>query len=265
MQGDGRVWFITGCSSGFGRKLSEMLLDRGQRVVVTARDPDAVSDLGLLYPDSALIVRLDVTDPAQNRAAVAQALAAFRRIDVLVNNAGYGVQGPVEDIDDFHIRRVFETNVFGLIDLTRSVLPTLRAQRSGHIINLSSVAGRVGYPLLALYSGTKFAVEGFSEGLASEVASFGIRVTLIEPGPFATDFPNRSMELIPSSEPYRPITDAMQKALAGLPFGDPSEVINAIIHIAGSSDPPLRLVIGNYAVQSVRNSLMAQLAELNSG
>ncbi|WP_096701481.1 SDR family oxidoreductase [Magnetospirillum sp. 15-1] len=265
MSNENLVWFITGCSSGFGRNLSETALSRGDRVVVTARNPDTVVELGKRYPDQALIVSLDVTNPDQTREAVSLALASFGRIDVLVNNAGLGLQGPAENAERNQIRRLFETNLFGLMDLTRTVLPTLRAQGRGHIVNLSSVAGRIGLPMLALYGSSKFAVEGFSEGLAGEVAKFGIRVTIIEPGPFTTDFVSRSMETIPPSEPYRELAQSIDKALAAMPFGAPSEVVDAIIKVVDMQDPPRRLAVGAYAEQALRASLLAQLAELDRG
>ncbi len=186
---DTRVWFITGASSGLGRALAETALDRGERVVATARDPERVAELADRHPDRAAAVRLDVTDPEQARAAVEKGLAAFERIDVVVNNAGYGLFGALEELSDADLRREFDTNVFGALAVTRAALPHLRERPSGHIVQISSLEGvapAVGGE--AAYAGTKFAVEGIAEGLAKEVAHLGIRVTIVEPGPVRTDF-----------------------------------------------------------------------------
>src|SRR5918999_1372641 len=185
-------WFITGSSAGFGRTLAETLLARGDTVVATARDPRAVADLVDKYPDTVLALPLDVTDAGQVRAAVEAAVAAGP-IDVLVNNAGHGLVGALEELTDEQIHEVLAVNLLGALAVTRAVLPHMRARRSGHIVQMSSVGGVIGNPGHAIYATSKFALEGASEALAGEVAPFGIRVTIVEPGPFRTEFLGRSM------------------------------------------------------------------------
>ncbi|WP_321886166.1 SDR family NAD(P)-dependent oxidoreductase [Burkholderia cenocepacia] len=258
-----KVWFISGCSSGFGRGLAKAALERGDYVAVTARRLEAVSDLVEAWPGLAHAICLDVTDPAAVRSAVASALEAFGRIDVLVNNAGYALQGAFEDATDVQIRRIFETNVFGLMDLTRAVLPSMRAAGGGRIINLSSIVGRLSGPLLAYYSATKFAVEGLSEALAGELVDFGIRVSSIEPGPHATDFVSRSLDPIPVSEAYAGVTERAMAGLGGMEFDDPQAVVDAIIQVVESAIPPLRLPVGAHALNMARDALRAQSAELD--
>ena len=186
------VWFITGCSTGFGRELAELVLKRGWKAVVTARDQKRVADLVEGHEANALAVSLDVTDAGQIAAAVKAAKDKFGRIDVLVNNAGYGYQASVEEGDDAEIRAQFDANVFGLFAMTRDVLPIMRAQKSGHVINITSVAGFIGFAGSAYYSASKHAVEGWSDGLAKEVEPLGLHVTCVEPGPFRTDWAGRS-------------------------------------------------------------------------
>src|SRR4030081_2577594 len=186
-----RVWFITGASAGLGRALASAVLARGEQAAVTARMPERVREVIEHYPAQALVLELDVTRPEQVRMAVAQASELFGRIDVLVNNAGYAQLGAIEELDDAQLRRQFETNVFGLIDVTRAVLPVMRRARRGHIINVSSVGGFAGQARLGAYNASKFAVEGFSEALAQELVATGIRVTIVEPGRFRTDWSGR--------------------------------------------------------------------------
>ncbi len=188
------VWFITGCSTGFGRDLAKLVLEKGWRAVVTARNPDTVQDFNTAYPDRALALKLDVTDPAQVAEAVKKAESSFGRIDVLVNNAGFGYLAAIEEGEDSEVRAMFETNVFGLAAMTRAVLPGMRQRRSGHIVNISSMAGLVGFPGVGYYNATKFAVEGLSEALAKEVEPLGIKVLVVEPGPFRTDWAGRSLK-----------------------------------------------------------------------
>jgi len=187
-----KVWFITGCSTGFGRELAKQTLDRGFRTVVTARDPAKVEDIAKGRDDRALVLELDVTDPVEVDAAVKSAAKHFGRIDVLVNNAGIGYFGAVEESDEAEVRRMFEINFFGLSRMTRAVLPIMRQQRSGHIVNISSIGGLRSFPSLAYYHATKYAVEGFSESLSLEVAPLGIKVTIVEPSGFRTDWAGRS-------------------------------------------------------------------------
>ena len=194
------VWFITGCSTGFGRELAKVLIDRGYRVVATARDPRKIADLVEGHAVTALAVKLDVEKQPQIEAAVEAAKRKFGRIDVLVNNAGYGYLAAVEEGDDADVRAMFETNFFGLAAMTRAVLPLMRAQKSGAIVNISSMGGFIGFPGSGYYAATKFAVEGLSESLSKEIAPFGIKVLIVEPGPFRTDWAGRSLKT-----PKRPI------------------------------------------------------------
>ena len=192
MDSTSSVWLVTGCSTGFGRELSRILLQRGNRVVVTARNPAALDEFA--ENANALLAALDVTLPLQIADVVLQAEARFGRIDVLVNNAGYGYLSAVEEGEDDEVRAMFETNVFGLANMTKAVLPGMRERRRGHIVNISSMGGLIGFPGIGYYNATKFAVEGLSEALAKETAPLGIKVTIVEPGPFRTDWAGRSLK-----------------------------------------------------------------------
>jgi len=183
-----KVWFITGCSTGFGRELAKEVLAAGYRAAVASRNTDDVKDIVDAYPDHAVAIKLDVTQADQISAAVAQVQEAFGQIDVLVNNAGIGYFGAIEESEEDEVRRMFEINFFGLANVTKAVLPILRKQRSGHILNVASIGGLVGFPAVGFYNATKFAVDGFSESLAKEVAPLGIKVTVIAPSGFRTDW-----------------------------------------------------------------------------
>ncbi|MHB1021340.1 MAG: oxidoreductase [Acidobacteriaceae bacterium] len=254
-----RVWFITGGSTGFGRLLAEQVLQAGERVIATARNVAQVGDLEAKYPGQAKAVALDVTSPQQIASAVEQALAAFGRVDVLVNNAGYGLCGGVEEASEEEPRKVIETNVFGLVNVTRAFLPHFRQQRSGHILNLSSIGGLIGSPGWSYYNLTKFAVEGFSEGLAGEMAPFGVKVTIIEPGPFRTDFLGRSGVLterrMAAYEPTVGKTRDYFLHQAGKQKGDPQKAIEAMIQVVDSPEPPLHLILGKIALTRFRGKL----------
>ena len=219
------VWFITGCSTGFGRELAKLVVARGWRAVVTARDRAKVADLANGAEDRVLALSLDVTEAGQIAEAVRAATDTFGRIDVLVNNAGYGYQSSIEEGEEDKIRAQFDANVFGLFALTRAVLPVMRAQKAGHVLNITSVAGFVGFPASGYYAATKHAVEGFSDSLAAEVAPLGIRVTCIEPGPFRTDWAGRSLVQTPSRiADYAETAGARLKATSeksGTQAGDP--------------------------------------------
>lgn len=261
------VWFITGCSKGLGRALAEAVLEHGHRVVASARD---VASLDVLHGDSAHLLRLalDVTDPAAVQAAVAAAHAHFGRIDVLVNNAGYGLAGAVEEVSDEEARAQLETNVFGTLHMVRAVLPAMRAQKSGHILQISSIAGFVGTPGLGIYNASKFALEGYSEALAIELAPLGIHVTLIEPGPFRTDWAGPSL-LTPATAiaAYADTahkTIAMLNGYSGAQPGDPRKAALAMLAVVGSPEPPLRLPLGALAVARVRQKLAATSDELDA-
>jgi len=263
----GRVWFITGTSSGFGRALSEAAVARGDRVVATARDVAAITGLLALAPDRVLTARLDVTDPRSARAAVAAALAAFGRIDVLVNNAGYGLLGAFEELTDAQLRDEFETNFFGALTVTRAVLPVLRAQRSGHIVQMSSVNGVVPGPGGTAYVGSKFALEGMSESLAGELAHLGIGVTIVEAGPFRTAFGGASLQWGEPMADYAGLIGPARKAFEashGSQPGDPRRGAEAIINAVGADRPPLRLPLGAEAFAAIRGYLCGRLAELDA-
>ena len=256
-----RIWFITGTSTGLGRKLAEAVLAKGDRVVATARKQATVADLERQYPNHARAVRLDVTDLTQVEASVQAAIGAFGRIDVLVNNAGYGLIGAVEEVSDTQIRQQFETNLFGLLNVTRAVLPLLREQRSGHILNITSVGGQVSFPVSGLYHGTKYAIEGISESLAKEVAAFGIKVTIIEPGAFKTDFGSRSLARAERIAAYQPVYEELIKAFDATIFGDPARAAQAMIQAVDADEPPLRLALGVDALHAIRGKLNSELEE----
>jgi NAD(P)-dependent dehydrogenase (short-subunit alcohol dehydrogenase family) len=257
--GKGRTWFITGASTGFGRLLAEEVLKAGGKVVATARKLDKVADLEQQYPQTAKAFALDVTDVGQIDAAVAQAFAHFGRVDVLVNNAGYGLAGAVEEVSEAEFMPMFETNVFGLIRVTRAFLPHLRKQRSGHILNLSSIGGLLASPGMGYYSASKFAVEGLSEALAAELAPLGIRVTIVEPGPFRTDFLGRSGVVAAKRiADYDNTAGNMRRYFAendGKQPGDPLRAVHAMMQVVESPAPPLRLLLGKTALTRLRNKL----------
>jgi NAD(P)-dependent dehydrogenase (short-subunit alcohol dehydrogenase family) len=248
---DNPVWFITGCSTGFGHELARLVLDRGWRLVATARGKDRVAELVERAPDRALAVDLDVTDQSQVDAAVRAATTRFGRIDVLVNNAGYGYQTSVEEGEDKEIRDQFEANVFGLFAMTRAVLPVMRRQKSGAILNITSVGGLTGFASSGYYSATKHAVEGFSESLRAEVEPLGITVMCVEPGPFRTDWAGRSLHQTQSK--ISDYADTAQKRMettsgySGQQPGDPVRAGEAMIEAVSRDDPPHQLVLGKFA------------------
>jgi NADP-dependent 3-hydroxy acid dehydrogenase YdfG len=254
-----RIWFITGASTGFGRVLAEEVLKAGGKVVATARNLDKVADFEARYPQRAKAIALDVTDSSQVDSTVTQALAQFGRVDVLVNNAGYGLAGAIEEVSEAEFMPMFETNVFGLLRVTRAFLPHLRKQRSGHILNLSSIGGVVASPGMGYYNATKFAVEGISEALAAEVAPLGIRVTIVEPGPFRTDFLGRSGVVAKNQiADYDATAGNMRKYFAendGKQKGDPVRAVHAMMQVVESPNPPLRLLLGASALQRLRTKL----------
>lgn len=243
-----RVWFITGCSSGFGRLLAEEVLKAGDKVVATARNIATIADLEKTYPKTARAISLDVTHRDQITAAVDQALEHFGHVDVLVNNAGYGLMAAIEEASDDEIKRVIETNVYGTVNVTRAFLPHFRARRSGHILNLSSIAGIISTAGLGFYNLTKFAVEGFTEALATELAPLGVKVTIIEPGPFRTEFLGGSAVFTKTRiADYRETAGKVMDNLAGAAGsqkGDPLKAVEAIVQVVNSPEPPLRLLLG---------------------
>jgi NAD(P)-dependent dehydrogenase (short-subunit alcohol dehydrogenase family) len=248
-----QVWLITGSSRGFGKALAEAVLAAGHSLIATARNPAQLALLVGRYGDRVQAVALDVVDAGAAQTAVQAAVKAFGRLDVVVNNAGYGNLASIEEGDDADFRAQFETNFFGVVNVTRAALPVLRKQRSGHIIQFSSIGGRIGVPGMAAYQGAKWAVEGFSEVLAKEVAAFGIRVTLVEPGGFRTDWAGPSMTIYPphADSEYTPILGPMIDLMAthgGNEAGDPMKAAQAILSIANTPEPPLRLLLGSDAV-----------------
>ena len=261
------VWFITGCSTGLGRALAERVLQHGHRAVVTARKVDRISDLAATYTESALAVALDVNDPKQVGGVIEQTEKTFGRIDVLVNNAGYGYLAAVEEGDDKHLRDMFETNFFSLAALIRKELPGMRARGNGHIVNISSVGGLLGGPGAGYYNATKFALEGLSEALALEVEPLGIRVTAIEPGPFRTDWAGRSLKH--AENPINAYADTAGARLAqitgrsGKQPGDPIRAADAIIKVVESSDPPHNLILGKNGLDRVRVKLAALMQSID--
>jgi NAD(P)-dependent dehydrogenase (short-subunit alcohol dehydrogenase family) len=254
-----RAWLITGCSTGIGREIAQAVLGRGERAAVTARNPDAVADLVAAHPGRALGLALDVTDRKQIDAAVAATEQAFGAIDVLVNNAGYGYMAALEEGEDAEVRKLFDTNYFGVVDLIKAVLPGMRSRKQGHIINMSSMTGLVTNPPNIYYSSTKYALEALTEGLAKEVAPFGIRVTAIEPGAFRTDWATRSMqESATPIDAYAETVGARKQLikLAGdkLP-GDPRRIADAVLMVAEHEDPPLHLLLGRDVLAAFRQKL----------
>ena len=264
-----KTWFITGASRGLGADIATAALKSGDNVVATGRQRAAVSDK--LGPDNdrLLTLSLDVSDAAQAREAVAQAIARFGAIDVLVNNAGYGHLGYFEETTDADIQAQYATNVFGLFNVTRAALPAMRAARQGHVFNLSSVAGYRGVEAGSLYCSSKFAVEGFSEALAGELAPFGIHVTIIEPGPFRTDFLTpESLKFIAHDVPdyaeRRKATRASFEQRNGKQQGDPVLLAEAMVQIANAAKPPLRFTAGAMAVNGLDAKLAAMKTELDA-
>jgi len=261
-----KIWFITGCSKGFGRKLTEELLKTTDAyVVATARRPESLIDLQKEYKDRLLTLSLDVTLQDEITTGVQQALARFSRIDVLVNNAGYGIGGALEECAMEHIRNIFDTNVFGLMAMTKAVLPIMRSQGCGHILNLSSIAGLVAMPGAGLYNSTKFAVEGLSEALAAEVSGFGIKVTIIEPGPFRTDFAGHSLVMSLEHPAYKESlafqTRTYLQEIHETQPGDPVKAAKIMIELVAMENPPLRMPLGNSAMDRIHQRIKTQNEE----
>lgn len=260
-----KVWFITGSSRGLGRSLTEAVLAKGDSVAATARDITSLNDLKDKYPDQIHPLKLDVTQEKEIHAAITSTIARFGRIDVLVNNAGFGITGAVEGYTNEQVTSQLETNLYAPIALTRGVLPIMRKQRSGHILQVSSIGGRVGSGGVSIYQAAKFGLSGFSEGLAVEVAPLGIRVTCVEPGGFRTDWAGESMTYAPHVEGYETTVDtrvAAFKSGAVKPMGDPDKAARVMIDITAHPQPPLHLLLGSEAVAIVKYSEAAKLREL---
>lgn len=259
-----KVWFITGSSRGLGRSLAENVLAQGHQVAATARKPEQLKDLVARYPDQIYPVTLDVTDKQQITAAVASAVKHFGRIDVLVNNAGFGITGAAEAYTDEQVRSQLETNLYAPIEVTRVVLPYMRKQRSGRILQISSIGGRVGNAGLSIYQAAKFGLGGFSEALAKEVAPLGILVTCVEPGGFRTDWAGASMTFAPQVEGYETTVDWKANLLKGdqfVPMGDPNKAAKVMIDLVEHPEPPTHLVLGSEAVGILKQADTARRAE----
>ena len=259
------VWFITGASSGFGEAFARYALDRGYRVVATARDPRKLSHLEALAPDRVLVHALDVTRSGDAEAAVSATLARFGRIDVAINNAGYGIVGAVEETPEAELRAQMETNFFGAVAVTQAVLPTLRRQRSGAIVNISSLGGQLSFAGFSAYSASKFALEGMSEALAQEVAPFGVKVLIVEPGQFRTNLAGASMRHMPVMAEYQDIiggTREFAHTMHNTQSGDPYRAARAIDTALRDEATPLRLQLGEDAVDAVRAHAQQLLADL---
>ena len=260
-------WLITGCSTGIGREIARAALHAGHSVVVTARRVESIADFGDEFGDRAVTVALDVTDKAQIAAAVRAATETFGGIDVLVNNAGNGYLSAIEEGEDEQVRKLFDTNYFGVVDPIKAVLPGMRARGAGHIVNISSMTGLVANPPNAYYSSTKFALEALTEALAQEVKPFGIRVTAIEPGAFRTDWAARSMweSATPISEYDETVGSrkTMIKEFAQHLPGDPRKVAEAVLMVTALDDPPLRLLLGRDVLKAVRDKLAAFSASID--
>jgi NAD(P)-dependent dehydrogenase (short-subunit alcohol dehydrogenase family) len=256
---DEKVWLITGCSTGFGRELAKQLLEKGERVVVTARDADKVLDLVKINEENALAVALDVTDTAQVEAAIEKSEAHFGQIDVLVNNAGFGYFGSIEESEEREVRAMFEANFWGLSAMTRAVLPKMRERRSGTIVNISSIGGFVGNPGVGYYNATKFAVNGFSEALKKEVEPLGIKVLLVQPSGFRTDWAGRSANDAPATiSDYSETADKNKQTIrgySGKQDGDPARAAKAIIEAVERKDSPFNLLLGKAALRGARMKL----------
>jgi NAD(P)-dependent dehydrogenase (short-subunit alcohol dehydrogenase family) len=259
MNRENPVWLITGCSTGFGRELAKLVLARGWRAIVTARDPSQAADVAQGHDDRALVAPLDVTRRDQIDKVVDAANRRFGRIDVLVNNAGYGYLAAIEEGEDEAVRAMFETNVFGLIDMTKAVLPIMREQRNGLVVNISSIGGITSFAATGYYHGTKYAVEGISESLALEVKPLGIDVVIVEPGAFRTNWAGPSIKQSATQiDAYAATAGERRRqveARSGKQPGDPARAAQAIIDVALSDKPPLRLLLGRAALDLARKKL----------
>jgi len=260
-----KVWFITGSSRGLGKSLTEAVLAVGDMVAATARDPEQLKGLAEKYPGSIYPLKLDVTNKAEIIAAVENTIEKFGRIDVLVNNAGFGIIGAAEAYDDEQVRSQLETNLYAPIEITRVVLPYMRKQRSGRILQISSIGGRVGNPGLTIYQAAKFGLGGFSEALAKEVRPLGIWVTSIEPGGFRTDWAGPSMSYASNIEGYEETVGkrvALFSSRSFIPMGDPDKAAKVMIELADHPEPPVHLVLGSEAVNMVQQANLARSEEM---
>ncbi len=263
-----RNWMITGASSGFGRALAKAALRQGDTVAVTARHPEALEELAQSHPGQVHPLALDLTEPTSVAAAAAATERTLGQVDVLVNNAGFGVIGAVEEMTPAEYRPMMEANFFGTIELTRALLPGMRRHRAGHIVNISSVAGITARPGYGFYAASKFALEGLSESLAGELAPLGIRVTLVEPGPFRTEFTGRSLRLAEQViDDYAATSGASRETVTnrhGNQPGDPQRAAEVILEAVAMEQPPLRIPLGSYAYGRIREKLAAVAADIDT-
>jgi NAD(P)-dependent dehydrogenase (short-subunit alcohol dehydrogenase family) len=259
------VWLITGSSRGLGRELALAALGQGHRVVATARRPEQLTDLVDKYGDQVRAVALDVTDMGAARAAVDEAVTEFGRLDVVANNAGYANSAPIEEMPEADFRAQIETNLFGVVNVSRAAIPVLRAQRSGTFLQFSSIGGRVGgTPGMGAYQAAKFAVEGFSEVLAAEAAPFGVRVVIVEPGAFRTDWQGSSMVRYQVGPDYQDTVGKINQFRAetdGQQPGDPARAAQILLEVVALDDPPRRLLLGTDAVAAAQRAGAARAAE----
>jgi NAD(P)-dependent dehydrogenase (short-subunit alcohol dehydrogenase family) len=256
-----KVWFITGSSKGFGRIWAEAALARGDDVAATARDPRTLDELVERYGDSVLALALDVNDKAAVDAAVAQAHERFGRLDVVVNNAGYGLFGTIEEVSEDQARAQLETNLFGALWVTKAALPILREQGAGHIIQVSSIGGVNAFPTVGLYHASKWGLEGFSQSLAQEVADFGIKVTLVEPVGFSTDWAGPSGVRAERLPAYAEVWKRREEMRANAPVGDPEATGPAILELVDAQDPPLRVFFGDWPLEAIKAEYGKRIAE----
>lgn len=259
-----KVWLITGTSTGFGRQFVEQLLQAGDKVVATARNLEAIQHFKELAPDRVHLAALDVTNKEQIKSAVQEAVDVFGKIDIVVNNAGYGLFGMLEEYTDEQIRKQFDVNVFGVLNVVRATLPVFKRQRAGHYVNISSFFGTWSMPPYSLYAASKFAVEGFSEAFAQEFASFGIKTTIVEPAVFATEFLGHSLDQTEKKQEYAHLYDAYEKGLSNIKIGDPAKAVELIISVIKSDHSPLRLAVGSQAAYTIREAYTKRLEEVNT-
>jgi NAD(P)-dependent dehydrogenase (short-subunit alcohol dehydrogenase family) len=257
-----KTWFITGASKGFGREWTEAALERGDTVAATARNLKALDALVDTYGDAVLPLQLDVTDRRADFAAVKRAADHFGKLDVVINNAGYGQLGMIEEWTEDEIRAQFETNFFGALWVTQAALPIMRAQGSGHLIEVSSIGGIIAFPAIGAYNASKWALEGFSQSLSQEVASFGINVTLIEPDGYSTDWFGPSAKISQENPDYAIVREALSRSGA-VKLGDPTATRSAILKVVDADKPPLRIFFGKRPIELATQEYESRLATWN--
>lgn len=254
-----KVWLITGCSTGFGRELAKLVLQSGYKAGVASRNIDDVKDIVEAYPETAVALKLDVTKADEIKSAVKTVTVKFSTIDVLVNNAGIGYFGAIEESEEDEVRRMFEINFFGLANVTKAVLPIMRKQKSGHVVNIASIGGLVAFPAVGFYNATKFAVDGYSEALSKETKHLGIKVTVIAPSGFRTDWAGRSANnskiVIDDYKETAGTNKNNIRGYSGKQPGDPERAAKAIVDAVEAENPPLRLLLGKAALKGARNKL----------